>query len=148
MDGNPQSPADLIKASLQPWQTALADPDAAQRKVLSDLLQIYARTEYGAGYNAGNIDSTGEYRRSFPVVTYDDYKPIILKVMAGDIKLLLHEDPLGWAITRGTTQDEPKFIPMTPTDIKTRASAGRAMMNYAAVSNDFSLFRGVNSAGH
>ena len=50
--------------------------------------------------------------------------------MAGNITLLLNEEPVGWAITRGVTGDEPKFIPMTPTDLKMRVSAGRAMMNY------------------
>jgi len=45
-------------------------------------------------------------------MTYEDYKPLIKQVMAGDVGLLLWEDPVGWAITRGTTEDEPKFIPM------------------------------------
>ena len=50
--------------------------------------------------------------------------------MAGEVNLLLNEEPVGWAITRGTTGDEHKFIPMTPTDLRMRISAGRAMMNY------------------
>ena len=33
--------------------------------------------------------------------------------MAGDVDLLLCEPPVGWAITRGTTAGESKFIPMT-----------------------------------
>ena len=37
---------------------------------------------------------------------------------------------MGWAITRGTTKGESKFIPMTPTDLEMRVSAGRAVMNY------------------
>ncbi len=64
--------------------------------------------------------------------------------MAGEVKLLLNEEPIGWAITRGTTQDEPKFIPMTPTDIKMRVSAGRAMMNFAVASGQYDIFQGVN----
>jgi hypothetical protein len=64
--------------------------------------------------------------------------------MAGDVKLLLNEEPVGWAITRGTTSDEPKFIPMTPTDLKMRVSASRAMMNYVAISKQYNLFAGVN----
>lgn len=64
--------------------------------------------------------------------------------MAGDIGLLLCEEPIGWAITRGSTQGESKFIPMTPTDMGGRISAGRAMMNYVASNSRFDLFDGVN----
>jgi hypothetical protein len=45
--------------------------------------------------------------------------------MARETELLLNEPPLGWAITRGKTKDESKFIPMTPTDIEMRVAAGR-----------------------
>jgi hypothetical protein len=64
--------------------------------------------------------------------------------MSGDVGLLLNEDPVGWAITRGTTSDQPKFIPMTPTDLRMRLSAGRAVMNYVASTGRFDAFQGVN----
>jgi hypothetical protein len=134
----------MIKVALQPWQEALAEPAAAQQKVLNKLLQTYAQTAYGVSHNAGKLRSIDEYRRAFPVATYEDYKPLIQRVMAGETNLLLNEDPVGWAITRGTTQDESKFIPMTPTDIRMRVSAGRAMMNYAAATGEYDIFRGVN----
>ncbi len=141
--GNPRAAA-MLKMALQPWQEALADPKAAQQKVLARLLQIYSQTDYGISHNADKISNIEEFRRSFPVVTYSEYKPLIRRVMSGETKLLLNEEPVGWAITRGTTQDEPKFIPMTPTDIKMRVSAGRAMMNYAVASGEYDIFQGVN----
>ena len=79
-----------------------------------------------------------------PSATYDDYKPLIDRLMAGDIQTLLWEEPVGWAITRGTTRGESKFIPMTPTDLQMRISAGRAMMNYVLSTRRFDLFSGVN----
>jgi hypothetical protein len=85
-----------------------------------------------------------DYRRAFPVATYEDYKPLIQRVMAGEVGLLLNEEPMGWAITRGTTKGESKFIPMTPTDLFMRVSAGRAMMNYVASTGRYDLFDGVN----
>src|SRR5512136_2244396 len=134
----------MIKMALQPWQEALIEPAAAQHKVLNKLLQTYAQTDYGISHNAGKIGGIEEYRRAFPVATYEDYKPLIQRVMAGEIRLLLNEEPVGWAITRGTTQDEPKFIPMTPTDIRMRVSAGRAMMNYVLASGQYDIFTGAN----
>ncbi len=144
MTSNYLQAAAMVKTALQPWQESLADPAVAQQKVLKKLLQTYAQTDYGVSHNAGKISSIEEYRRDFPINTYEDYKPLIQRVMAGEVKLLLNEEPVGWAITRGTTQNEPKFIPMTPTDIRMRVSAGRAMMNYAVASGQYDIFQGVN----
>jgi hypothetical protein len=144
MTSSPQTAAQMIQGALQPWQTALVDPAAAQQRVLTGLLKIYSQTSYGQEHKAAEIGTIEEYRRNFPVVTYQEYKPLIHRVMAGEISLLLNEPPVGWAITRGTTGDEPKFIPMTPTDIKMRVSAGRAMMNFAVTAGKLDLFRGIN----
>jgi len=139
-----QTKEQFLKMFLQPWREAITNPAEAQQKVLKELLAIYAQTDYGSQHNASKIEGVSDYRQAFPVITYEDCKPIIQKVMAGDVKLLLHEDPVGWAITRGTTGDEPKFIPMTPTDLRMRVSAGRAMMNYAVQTSRYDLFNGVN----
>jgi hypothetical protein len=134
----------MLKGFVQPWQEALADPAKAQQKVLEKLLAVYAATEYGVKQGASKVGSLAEFRRAFPIMTYEDYKPLIQQVMAGKTGLLLNEEPVGWAITRGTTQDEPKFIPMTSTDIKMRVSAARAMVNYAVTSGHFEIFQGIN----
>ncbi|MGQ9600658.1 MAG: GH3 family domain-containing protein [Anaerolineae bacterium] len=140
----PASPLDAIQAFLQPWHEAVADPVKAQEAVLHRLLTIYSQTEYGAQHGAAHIQTVNDYRRAFPIATYDDYKPLIQRVMAGEVRLLLNEEPVGWAITRGTTRGESKFIPMTPTDLRMRVSAGRAMMNYVATTGRLELFQGVN----
>jgi len=95
-------------------------------------------------HGAEHVETMDDYRRAFPVVTYEGYKPLIQRVMAGETRLLLAEEPVGWAITRGTTEGESKFIPMTPTDLRMRISAGRAMMNYVVSSGRYDLFEGVN----
>lgn len=140
-NSNPQA---MLNALLQPWHDAVQDPLKAQQAVLHRLLAIYAQTGYGRQHGAAHVDSVEDYRRAFPVATYEDYKPLIERVMAGEVSLLLHEEPIGWAITRGTTKGESKFIPMTLTDLRMRLSAGRAMMNYVATSGRFDLFQGVN----
>ena len=134
----------MIKASLQPWYEAIENPAAAQQAVLHRLLQDYAKTDYGKQHSAAQIDTLEDYRRIFPATSYEDYKPLIKRVMSGEVSLLLWEEPVGWAITRGTTKDESKFIPMTPTDLQMRVSAGRAMMNYVLTISRFDLFAGVN----
>jgi hypothetical protein len=133
-----------LQTLLAPWHESLKDPGSSQQKVLQKLLAGYAQTAYGRLYRASQVSSIEEYRHNFPVMSYDDYYPVIRKVMAGDHSLLLYEEPLGWAITRGTTRNEPKFIPLTRTDIEMRISAGRAMLNYVFTNRDPSLLAGVN----
>ncbi len=144
MNIDPQAATQMLSQMLQPWHEAVADPANTQQNVLHRLLKDYAQTGYGKNHGAENIESIEDYRRSFPIMTYEQYKPIIDQVMAGAIGVLLCEEPVGWAITRGTTKGESKFIPMTPTDLRMRVSAGRAMMNYAATTKRFDLFAGVN----
>ncbi|MDD2695403.1 MAG: GH3 auxin-responsive promoter family protein [Anaerolineales bacterium] len=140
----PQSAAAMIQGLLQPWQQSLKDPAPIQEEVLRNLVQQYAQTEYGARYAASRVGSIEDYRRQFPVASYQDFRPWIERVMAGELQALLWEPAIGWAITRGTTQGESKFIPMTSTDMRMRVSAGRAMLNYVASSGCFDLFAGVN----
>ncbi len=139
-----ENPKEFVATLLQPWQDALADPPSAQAGVLKRLVETYARTTDGALRGAANVGSIAEFRRAFPIRTYDDYKPLIQRVMAGETNLLLDEEPVGWAITRGTTEGESKFVPMTPTDLRMRISAGRAMMNYTLSTGRFDLYQGVN----
>ena len=152
--------AQALQEQLRPWQQAVADPARAQLQVLQRLLADYARTSYGAGQGADRVLQAGEgiaevgngagpaiitaYRQAFPVMTHDQYKPLIDAVMAGETNLLLSEEPVGWAITRGTVEGEPKFIPMTATDLRMRVSAGRAMLGYVAAGGRLDLFAGVN----
>jgi hypothetical protein len=133
-----------VKIMLKPWYESIQEPSAAQQKVLENLLKHYAKTGYGIEHSAGQISNIDEFRRAFPIATYKDYKPLIQKVMEGETSLLLSDEPIGWAITRGTTGDESKFIPMTPTDLKMRVSAGRAMMNYIGTSQQYDIFQGEN----
>jgi hypothetical protein len=142
--GDRQAVAGMLQGLLQPWHEAVSDPEPAQGEVLHRLLAGYAETDYGAQHGAANVDTIADYRRSFPVATYEEYKPLIQRVMGGNVNLLLNEEPVGWAITRGTTGDESKFIPMTPTDLRMRISAGRAMMNYVVENDRYDLFDGVN----
>ena len=139
-----QEMAHRLEAFLKPWHAAVQNPVQAQDEVLHRLLKDYAQTEYGGQHGASEIDSLQDYRRSFPVTGYEGYKPLIERVMAGEVDLLLCEQPVGWAITRGSTQGESKFIPMTPADLRMRVSAGRAVMNYVASSGRAEVFAGVN----
>ncbi len=141
---DPQTAAFILESQLVPWRAAIANPAQAQHDVLQRLLKDYAQTRYGQERGADQVETIQDYRFAFPVTNYEGYLPLIQQVMRGDTNLLLCEPPVGWAITRGTTQGESKFIPMTAKDLGMRISAGRAMMNYVAETKNFALFDGVN----
>lgn len=144
MNLDPQTAPQFLDAMLQSWRASVEDPAKAQEQVLQRLLVDYAKTEYGKRHGAGQIGNLSDYRRAFPITNYEGYKPLIEQVMAGEIGELLCEEPIGWAITRGTTKGESKFIPMTPTDMGLRVSAGRAVMNYVALGKHYDIFAGAN----
>ncbi len=149
-------PALALDDQLRPWREAINRPAESQTNVLRRLLHDYSKTGYGETHGAAEITAAegaegrsggslvAEYRRRFPIMGFDGYKPLIAAVMAGETGLLLCEDPTGWAITRGTIEGESKFIPLTPTDLCMRVSAGRAMFAYAASTKRMDLFAGVN----
>lgn len=141
---DPQIAAAILDSQLTPWKNSIADPKQAQQQVLQRLLKDYANTRYGETRGAAQIETLDAYRQAFPISTYEDYLPLIQQVMRGDTESLLSDPPVGWAITRGSTQGQSKFIPMTAKDLAMRISAGRAMMNYVSTTQNFDLFEGVN----
>lgn len=134
----------MLTGFVQAWHDAIANPAAAQEIVLQRNLAGYAQTRYGKEHSADTISTIAQYRHSFPVMTYEDYEPLIRRTMAGETDLLLYEEPVGWAITRGTTKGTSKFIPMTPTDLFMRIMAGRAVINYVLRTEQFDILQGVN----
>jgi hypothetical protein len=138
---NPIAP--ILQAFVQPWHNALADPPAAQERVLQQLLATYTQTEYGQQRGAEHVGSIADYRAAFPVMTYAGYEPLLQRVMGGETHVLLEAEPLGWAMTRGTTGDS-KYIPMTPRDLDQRHNAARAVIQYVLNSKRFDILTGAN----
>jgi hypothetical protein len=140
-DENPIAP--ILRAFVQPWHDALADPAATQERVLQNLLAIYAKTEYGQQHGVEHVGSLADYRAAFPAQTYQDYYPLLRRVMGGDPHALLEAEPLGWAMTRGTT-GASKYIPMTPRDLDQRHNAARAVIQYVLNTQRWEILTGAN----
>ena len=133
-----------IEALVKPWRDALKEPKRAQEAALEGLLRGYTQTRYGTEHGANRISSIEEYRRAFPMVTYPQIKPLIERVMRGDVEALLPEPILGWAMTRGTT-GKPKLIPMTETDLEARTKCGpRGLLNYVLLTGRYDILMGYD----
>jgi hypothetical protein len=133
----------MLNCFLQPWYDALDDPAKAQQGVLHRLLQCYAQTGYGTQHGAAQVGSIEEYRRAFPVVTYEDLEPALQRVMEGDTAAFLSEPVLGWAMTGGASGRELRYIPMTAADIAGRGLySPRALLNYVHRTGRHDILRG------
>jgi hypothetical protein len=138
-----RDPTAMLNSFLQPWHDALDDPAKAQQEVLQRLLQGYAQTDYGVQHGAAQVGSIEEYRRAFPVVTYEDLKPVLRRVMEGDSAAFLSEPVLGWAMTRGASGRGLRYIPMTASDIAGRGLySPRALLNFVHRTGRYDILSG------
>lgn len=143
---------DFIQIFVELWHKGLQDPARTQGQTLEWLLEGYARTVYGQAFSATNLLPLADdpvrlfdaYRRAFPVVTYDDLKPWIDRVAAGEIEALLPEPPVAWAMTRGTTRGSPKRIPITETDLGIRVAAARGLLNHLLRTDQLDAIEGYS----
>jgi hypothetical protein len=129
---------DFIEMFVALWHKGLEDPARSQAQVLEWLLEGYARTHYGQECGAAELLALAgdpprlfqAYRRALPIVTYDQIKPWIDRVVAGEVEALLPEPAVAWAMTRGTSRGTPKRIPITATDLGIRVAAARGLLNH------------------
>lgn len=131
-----------LRRAINPLEDSLRNPKKYQNELLRELLEGYSGTRYGLEHQAQEIESVEEYRRSFPVLTYERMKPLIERVMEGDYRVLLHEKPLKWVLTRGST-GKPKLLPVTRKHVEEIFKCGsRALIAYILRSGDYELLDG------
>lgn len=109
------SPAISRLARFRLWRIDnwMANPVAAQREVLQDLVTAAQYTEFGRRYDFSKLFSIKEFKKKVPVHEYDDIKPYILRMMEGEENILWNT-PINWfAKSSGTTSDKSKFIPVS-----------------------------------
>jgi len=108
-----------VEGNLGGMWRGLEDPAAVQETLYESLLDDYMETEYC------------QLHEALPVAGYSDLEPWIERVMEGDSAALLAEEPITWAMTRGTT-GESKMIPVTPRHLDHLVRGGsRAVLNHA-----------------
>lgn len=139
MRGNPFNAS---MRSIMSWENSIRDPEDYQMKVLNNLLEEYAKTEYGRNFGAEEVESIQDYRKHFPIITYRDIKPHLEEVKRGNYKTFLSEEVSSWVLTRGTT-GEPKIFPVTRRHLREIFECGsRAVVNYVLRSGNLDTLEG------
>lgn len=133
---------DFLQPMMYPWYDALKDPVESQQRVLSHLFGEYGKTRYGQNHEALNVETTADFRASFPTINYVRLVPYLEDVKKGDYTSILSEPPLCWVMTRGSTGPE-KLLPATKTHLEQIFSCGaRALVNHALRKQDLELLTG------
>ncbi|EOA22983.1 hypothetical protein CARUB_v10003724mg, partial [Capsella rubella] len=95
-----------------------------QDSVLEAILSHNAQTEYLRGFLNGQLDKQS-FKKSLPVVTYEDIKPYIDRIASGEPSDLICDRPINLLLaTTGTSGGVPKLIPLTAEDLEQRILFG------------------------
>jgi hypothetical protein len=93
---------------------ALADVDRAQQLALERVLHVVQDGELGREWGLRSVRNVADLRRAVPLTTYEDYRPTIDRVCAGDLPAMFSPGQRVhmFATSSGTTA-QPKRIPVT-----------------------------------
>jgi hypothetical protein len=98
--------------SLRHFRALCRTPVEAQERLLRQILEANAGTEFGRRHGFGAIGGFGEFQRLVPLSSYEDLEPYITAEMQGRPNQLTKEPPVLFTTTSGTTGSR-KYIPMT-----------------------------------
>ena len=105
-------------------------PLEAQAKVLSLLLQQGQKTRFGKDHQFDRIQDYVDFQKAVPIRDYEQLRPYIDPMVAGEKDVLWPGKPLYYAKTSGTTSGA-KYIPITKASMPTHITAARdAILNY------------------
>jgi hypothetical protein len=98
--------------SLRHFRALCDTPVEAQDRLLGQILEANAGTEFGRRYRFGDITSFQQFQERVPISAYEDLEPYIAAEMQGQPNQLTKEPPVLFTTTSGTTGSR-KYIPMT-----------------------------------
>ena len=88
-------------------------PLEVQFETLIDLLKSASNTEWGIKYSYSKIKDYNQFRLSSPLQEYEDLKPWVDRLMAGEQNLIWPTETKWFAKSSGTTSERSKLIPVT-----------------------------------
>lgn len=128
-----------IKRSVLKWANT---PVETQHKVFKHLMKEAKDTQFGKDHGFGTITSHSEFVARVPVRDYEDLKPYVERVVAGEPDILWKGKPLYFAKTSGTTSGA-KYIPLTKESMPTHVEAARnAILMYIAETGNSDFVNG------
>ena len=118
------------------------NPIAAQDKVFFALLNKAKSTAFGQDHGFETIKTYQDFKNSVPIRDYEQLRPYIERVVAGEANVLWPGKPLYFAKTSGTTSGI-KYIPISKESMPEHIKAARnALLGYIHETGDTSFVNG------
>ncbi len=119
------------------------NPEAAQLRILREILKRSANTAYGLEHKLASVNTIAEFRRAVPISDYEAHRPYIDRIWNGEKNVLTSEYPAMFATTSGT-MGQAKYIPVTKSYIKefrhaSIASGYFTLLNFPGIANGITL---------
>ncbi len=109
------------------WSRA---PIKSQRTVFENLLKVGGDTAFAKAHSFHTINNHQDFVGQVPIRDYEDLKPYVDRVVAGESDVLWPGKPLYFAKTSGTTSGA-KYIPLTKESMPEHIKAARnAILSY------------------
>ena len=123
---------------------AAVDAEAVQRRELARLVAEAGATEWGRqhGYNA--VRSYSDYVQAVGVTPYDELRPYVMRMIAGERDVLWRGVTRRFAQSSGTSDGKSKYIPVTDDSLRHNHYYGGAAVvaHYLDLYRDSRLFAG------
>lgn len=105
-------------------------PVETQQKVFESLISRASATVFGKDHHFNEIKSYQDFTDNVPIRDYEDLRPYVDRMVAGEPDVLWPDKPLYFAKTSGTTSGA-KYIPLTKESMPGHIRAARdAILNY------------------
>ena len=105
-------------------------PVGIQQVWLQKLLTAGRRTAFGRDHHLGEVRTEAEFQQAVPIRDYEELKPYIERVVAGEPDVLWPGKPAYFAKTSGTTSGV-KYIPLSKESVPYHISGARdALLSY------------------
>ena len=115
-----------------------------QAGVLKRLVRMAANTEWGKKYDYASIRTYEDFKKRLPIQTYEEIKPYVARLRAGEQNLLWPSEIRWFAKSSGTTNDKSKFLPVSKESLQdTHYQGGKdAVAIYLGINPESRFFSG------
>jgi hypothetical protein len=108
----------------------VAQPGKTQEKWLQKIVAEAKDTAFGKDHGFKNIKTYEDFKKAVPIRDYEELKPYVERILAGESDVLWKGKPLYFAKTSGTTSGT-KYIPISKDSIKNHInSAKNGLLTY------------------
>jgi len=98
---------------MQASERRYRDPWLLQEHWRKEIVAQGRHTLFGKQYHLGEVKDSRDFAQAVPITDYEDLKPAIHRMMAGEADVLWPGKIRWFARSSGTTQDKSKYIPVS-----------------------------------